>query len=175
MLTALIEAAVIAPISFALGVVVGVRIQHRKLTREVVVQARRLKTWLDRWLMLVVGGFMIVVSVLVWNGQRQHDDDQRQLQAQSACVTQYANRLYDSLTPRQAASESLQAADEAFNDALVTLLKDTLSAHPVQATSRADAVALAKAAQHKQMVADQLSTERADNPYPSPPKKVCPK
>lgn len=174
-MTYLIEALIVGPVCYALGVLTVVRLWHRKLAREVAVQARGFKTWWDRWANVAVGLFMIVMALLIGNSQLQHNDDQHALQKQSSCLTTYANQLYDSLNPRQSANESLQRADEQFNDALVALLKVALSPNPDESVRRADALKLAAAAQHKQHVADMLSAERARNPYPPPPKKVCPK
>lgn len=170
----LIEALIVGPPCWVLGVVTGVKIQHHKLTREVAVQVRDIKAWVKRRPLVVVGCFLVVMALLTYQSQRESGTALHTVQDQSMCLTTYANQLYDSLTPRQSASEALQAADSAFNDALVTLLKEALSGHPDQTKAHADAVALAAAAQHKQSVADHLSTERAANPYPPPPKKVCP-
>lgn len=191
----LIEAAVIAPTCLALGFVGGVKYQHHKLTREVAMQARGLKRLLDKWGMFGVGVFVIVATVLTYQSQQQASDAQRghyadvaalkaqaakldvltqRLKAQSACLIRYANGNYDSLEPRQKAAKQLQAADNRFNDAFVVVLNDIFAA-PDPAKSRADALALKAAASAKQMLANRLNAERAKNPYPPPPKKVCPK
>lgn len=164
--------------SYEFGFASGAKVEHRRLTREVIVKDAKAKIL---WLLdattdkRAVGAFLIVMAVLVYQGKHDSNKALHQEQAQSACLTTYANGMYDSLHPRQAASEALQRADNKFNDAMVRLFQDALAKNPDPARTRADVVAISKAAQHKQAVAASLSTERAQNPYPQPPKKVCPK
>lgn len=162
-------------LGFVSGVFVGVKVQHRQLAREAVMQVRKVKTWWDAWGMSVVGALLLVIALLMWQSQKDSGRALREVQRQSGCLTTYANQLYESLAPRQKASEALQEADEDFNDALVALLTDSLSVSPDRDQVHKDAVALQKAAQHKQQVSAQLSEKRAQNPYPAPPKEVCPK
>lgn len=184
----LIEALIVGPPCWVLGVVTGVKIQHHKLTREVVVQVRDIKAWLQKRQMVVLGVFLIVMALLTYQSQRDSSDSQHksdealaglrtvvvELQVQNSCLATYANQLHSSLVPRQHAAKQLQAADNLFNDAFVVVLTDIFGGAS-QAQSKADALALKDAASAKQALADRLNHERSVNPYPPPPKKVCPK
>jgi hypothetical protein len=161
---------------FALGVLVGITAQHRNLAREVVVQARDVKAWLDKWGMYVVGALLIVIALLTYQSQRDSSASRvvsgtalSEVQQQNTCMTTYANRLYESLTPRQQAAESLQGADNAFAQTLLRLLTKPSTNPDVNKK------VLTRSVKHKIAVADHLSRERAANPYPPPPKVVCPK
>lgn len=185
------------------GVFTGTRITHHRLTQEVTVQIHQMSRWLDRVnaalarrLALIVVLILLVAGYSIIHGQRQGARDQAAIRAQAAtakvqadCVTQYANRLYESLAPRQRAAKRLQAADTAYksadavvNAALLQLLRDALVTHPNPNRNKQDAVVLKGALAAKQRaatrandLADQLNEERVRKPYPPPPKEVCPK
>lgn len=185
---------VVLLVGVAIGYVVGVAttlllLRHHHVTREVAVQLRRdamgwlerINQWVTHWLALILVAIFIVTGYSIHKGSSQHSADESKIRGlvtaqgdQNTCLTQFANRLYDSLSPRQKASESLQRADNAFNDALVALLKDSLTSGTTMGQQLSDAEQLQAAAQHKQDVAAHLNAERAHNPYPSPPRKACP-
>lgn len=170
------------------GFVLGVRYQHHRLTREVNVHVRDIKPWLDRWGMYVVGVLLILIALLTYQSQRASNQAVDEVTRQSACLTTYANRLYDSLTPRQHANEQLQRADQRFKradqvfaEALGKLLSDALAGRSTEAQRTRDAIDLqrateakARALAHANAVSDRLNQKRAENPYPLPPKAVCP-
>lgn len=180
----------------AIGFTLGVRYQHHKLTREVVMETQALKAWWRKRWTAIVGLFCIAMALLTY--QSAHDSNRasetstsalREVQAQSACLTSYANQLYDSLTPRQHAFDRLQRADrhfkrvdQKFAEALGKLLSDALGGKASEATRTQDAIDLqhateakARALAHANDVSDRLDRKRAQNPYPLPPKAVCPK
>jgi hypothetical protein len=170
-------------LGYALGVATGVRFERQRLTREVVMEVREAQAWVRRrvtvWTVIAV--LMLVIAAQGVMSARAHQEDQAgirglvmDLQRHDACLTAYANQLHDSLAPRQRASKRLQAADEAYNGALLALLTDAAHKAP-QGKIRLDAKVLRQSARHKQDVAAQLNRERARRPYPSPPKDVCPK
>lgn len=178
------------------GVFTGTRITHHRLTREVTVQLRDVGRWLDRAnealsrrIALIVVAILLISGYSILHSTRQGDRDQRALQAQANCTTQYANRNYEALAPRQRAAKKLQNADTAYkradavvNAALLQLLRDALVTHPSPSRNKEDAVVLKGALAAKQRAATRandlaarLNEERARKPYPQPPKEVCPK
>lgn len=134
--------------------------------------------WLARWLAAVLVILFAVATFSVVSGEQHHSQDTAQirslvgrLQMQNDCLTSFANQMYDSLHPRQSASEALQGADTAFNVALLKVINDALTGDPA---AHADALVLKARLEAKTGLAESLSRDRARNPYPSPPKKVCP-
>lgn len=177
-----VEAFVIAPLFYALGWAACRKALHRKLTREAIVRdVRSWRTWLEQvnqwvthWLALIAAVVLVATAFVYITGTRQHTEDQAGLRAQSACFRTFANKLHDSLVPRQHASKRLQHADTLFNDALLRVLTDALSPHPNPVKGRRDALALRDASAAKKALAERLNRDRAANPYPPPPEKVCP-
>lgn len=192
-------------VGYALGVYTTLRwVKHRTITaREVEVQVRDVRDWLEkvnRWITHWLAPLLLVVFLIagyaVVQGSRNHSKDQsgikavvQQVQDQNDCLISFANRLYDSLSPRQKASEELQQADRRFKrvdqrfaESLSQLLTDARINHADQETLAHDAAVLqrtteakAKALAHANAVSNRLDRKRVQNPYPLPPKKVCPK
>lgn len=82
-----------------------------------------------------------------------------------SCLDTYANDLADSLTPRQRATEDLQAADKQVSVAIKAALTpghDKRDLHALQ-----DAVAA------KVRMQNRLDAQRNANPYPDAPREVC--
>lgn len=172
---------------FTFGLALGLVI--RKLPREAAMQVRDIKAWGQKRQMSLLGVFLILMAGLTYQSQRESGGAVDAVRAQSACLTTYANQLYDSLTPRQKAAEALQnadkrfkKADQVFAEALGTLLSDAIGGTASEETRTQDAVDLqrateakARALAHANAVADRLSRKRAQNPYPAPPKEACPK
>lgn len=160
---------------FTLGLFFGLTTQHRKLTREVPVQVRDIKVWSRKRWPVLVGAFCVVMAFMTYQSQqdsgRANDASTgalHEVQAQNDCLTSYANQLYDSLSPRQAAAERLQSADQRFKKAVALLFRQDVD--PKVKEKR-----LRHAVQSNIRLGDRLSRERAQNPYPPPPKQVCPK
>lgn len=190
------EAAIIAPTCLTAGFVLGVLYTHRKLAREVAVQVNEVKAWSRRWWQALVGVFVILCACLTaWSSATSQNADRGSRQAvaelshQSQCLTSYANQLYDSLNPRQRANERLQnadkrfkRADQVFAEALSQLLADALDPNSSVEVRTNDAIALQRATEakaaalkHANYISRRLEVARDQNPYPPPPKEVCPK
>lgn len=164
---------------FTLGLIFGLTTQQRKFTREVPVQLAEIKRWLDKWQMSVVGVFLIAAAVLMYQDQQQHGEDTAKIAAAAAqakssaaqvkqlgeCVAAYDNRLSASLQPVRRASKRNGAADIAFKRAVADLF--------IPGHNKRDIARVKQTLRHNLAVYDSLTRQRARNPYPSPPKKVC--
>jgi type VI protein secretion system component VasK len=178
---------------FYAGIIIGVRLTHRSLTEEIIMEARGARAWLARMrrrvsILNVVAVLMAGLAVQGFYSQHRANEADRNaahaatdaaaaiagLQAQNDCLAKFGNRLYDSLHPRQHVSKLLQRADGAYTDAFVNLLEALLVDHAPQAVTTRDALAVKAAAEHKQAVSARLNAERAKTPYPRPPRRVCP-
>ena len=161
---------------FTAGLVLGIKVQHRKLIREAAVQVRDIKTWVDKWQMSIVSLFMVATALLIYHGQQQHNEERAEDTAKIAraaaqvkqlgeCVAAYDNRLSASLQPVRKASKRNGAADIEFKRAVAALF--------IPGHDKRDIAAVKKTLHHNLAVYDSLTREREKNPYPSPPKKVC--
>jgi hypothetical protein len=157
------------------GFVIGVRYQQHRLAREVAVQTDEMKGWYRRRWPLLVGAFCILMALLTYQSSRESGQARdvslsalREVQRQNVCLTNYANRLYDSLSPRQESIEQLGDADIAFKKAVLRLFDQKISQDKRSHDLRSSVQANIRLFEH-------LSHERASNPYPSPPKQVCPR
>lgn len=158
-------------LGYLAGRMSGAIAQDRKPTRGVAVDVKAVGSKLDRfnrgpWVLTLTCVILIAIGVQAGISAQQHNSDSRGREALKSCVAQFENRLYESLKPRQAAAQRLQAADSEFNRAVLALFKP--------GHDKADVARVKAAAHHKQRVADSLTRLRDRNPYPAPPKKVCP-
>jgi hypothetical protein len=87
------------------------------------------------------------------------------LEDKVSCFDQYANDLADSLTPRQQATEDLQAADVRVTAAIKVAL--------IPGHDTADKAELQAAIAAKARMQNRLDEQRIANPYPEAPRKVC--
>lgn len=155
---------------FTAGYLIGCYDTRRRLAtnaREITVDIRtKFRDFIRGPLPLTIAVVALLgvgVQITISSAQGNRDDDFRNRQV--VCLNAYANQLYDSLKPRQTSAELLQAADQRFNHAVVNLFEP--------GNDKADVARVRRAAEAKQRLADQLTHERAANPYPQPPRAVC--
>lgn len=161
--------------AFVVGYLVG-RIsaavaQDRKPTREVAVDVREVSNRLDRfnrgpWLVTLAAFVLIAIGIQAGISAQQHSQDASRIQALATCVAQYENRLSVALPPVRSASRQNDSADIEFKRAVLALFAPGAGHKEVAAVKRALA--------HNIDVYDHLGHVRQANPYPTPPKKVCP-
>jgi hypothetical protein len=105
----------------------------------------------------------VVVGILVFGAGVRLGYDL--LSDKVSCFNTYANRLADSLEPRQTATASLQEADLARDLALLNVL--------TPGHNHRDIAALRRATADKVSQQNALNRKRDANPYPDPPREVC--
>jgi len=179
-------------------------VKHRRLTtQEAMLPFRDLRAipsraneWLKRWFAPIVIALFAISAFSVYQGSHNHNADQRSFSAQgqqlvhqqhrlkhlvqalkhqNTCLVQFANRTHDSLVPRQTAAKRLQRADNVYNQRMQTLFSDFLRTPLDQIKIHKDFLRVNAALSAKIALAAELNRDRARNPYPPPPKKVCPR
>lgn len=153
---------------YVAGVFTGTRLQHHRLTREITMQIREAggaikKAGIGPMLMAVA---LVLLGAQLYFGQRQHNDDVARITRLSECVATYENQFSASLSPISAASKQNGGADIAWKRAVARLF--------VPGHNKRDTAAVKRTLAHNIAVYDRLARERALNPYPRPPRVVCP-
>lgn len=159
---------------------IATRLKEHPVPRKIGAYLGLVRVWLEDKFVIVALSLMIVTVGL--SGWSRYEDKRQtvKLEEQSDCSRRFANRLYDSLTPRQEVSEQLQEAyrelrlkDSKLTDATVALVakgddeKDFIKFNQRLAEKQ---VALAEVEDKEQELVD----KRKANPYPDPPKVACP-
>lgn len=149
-----------------LGIGVGYLIARIELKpRETAVDIKKARDRVRRVAsgpapMILSAAALVCMAIYVPIAQAQQHTNQ-------ACLTQYANRLHDSLAPRQATAQELQDADIAFKHAVAELF--------VPGHDKADIARVKRTLAANTAIADNLNKKRDAHPYPPSPRQVCPR
>lgn len=87
------------------------------------------------------------------------------LASKVSCFNNYANKNADSQETRQAATEALQKADKAQDNAILNALSPGATREDFERVRSATAAKIAKQAE--------LADQRRIHPYPDAPREVC--